>query len=225
MKTIRTALTALVVVAAGLVAVPGVAQAADTELGIDVGNIAWEQFTSTNSDVVYRRQERSGADCNFYTGFWADPINDRYDGQASQYKPCGPVSPGYMYRNGSKTWDDVQWRPRAWCADFAKFAFYWGGAKYTGLNAAAASFRTYGINNGTWHGRGSGYIPRKGDAAVFDWDGNGTMDHVAIVTSYYDTTTDGDYYVVGGNQSNGVTHVLHRNWESSVVGYASPAKK
>ena len=225
MKTIRTALTALVVVAAGLVAVPGVAQAADTQLGIDVGNNAWEQFTSTNSDVVYRREERSGADCNFYTGFWADPINDRYDGLASQYKPCGPVSPGYMYRNGSKTWDDVQWRPRAWCADFAKFAFYWGGAKYTGLNAAAASFRTYGINNGTWHGRGSGYIPRKGDAAVFDWDGNGSMDHVAIVTSYYDTTTDGDYYVVGGNQSNAVTHLLHRNWESSVVGYASPAKK
>ncbi|SCE68321.1 CHAP domain-containing protein [Micromonospora matsumotoense] len=223
MKSIRMALVAVVATAAGLVVGPGVAQAADTQLGIDVGNIAWEQYTSTNSDVAYRLKERSGADCNFYTGFWADPNNDRYDG--SGYGTCGPVSPGYMYRNGSKTWDDVRWRARAWCADFAKFAFYWGGAKYTGLTAAAGSFRTYGINNGTWHGRGSGYVPRKGDAAVYDWDGNGSYDHVAIVTSYYDTTTDGNHYVVGGNQSNAVTHVLHGNWESGVVGYASPAKK
>lgn len=223
MKAIRMALVAVVAVASSLLVVPGTAHAADTQLGIDVGNIAWEQYTSTNADVKYRLKERSSEDCNFYTGFWADPKNDRYDGSGTG--TCGPVSPGYMYRDGKKTWDDVKWRKRAWCADFAKFAFYWGGAKYSGLNAAASSFKSYGINNGTWHGRGSGYVPRKGDAAVYDWDGNGTIDHVAIVTSYYDTSTDGNHYVVGGNQSDGVTHPQYSNWASSIVGYTSPARK
>ncbi|MFG1652085.1 CHAP domain-containing protein [Micromonospora sp. NPDC049275] len=223
MKSFRMAVVAVVAAASSIFVVPGIAHAADTQLGIDVGNIAWEQLKSTNTDVQYRLKERSGTDCNFYTGFWADPNNDRYD--SSGTGTCGPVSPGYMYRNGSKTWDDVRWRARAWCADFAKFAFYWGGAKYTGLTSAASSFRTYGINNGTWHARGSGYVPRKGDAAVYNWDGDADLDHVAIVTSYYDTSTDGNHYVVGGNQSNTVSHVLHSNWEAAVVGYASPVPK
>ncbi|WP_433111319.1 hypothetical protein [Micromonospora sp. CA-246542] len=226
MRRIRMALVTAVALAASTLSVASPAYAAgDTQLGIDVGNIAWEQYTSTNADVQARLSETSTEDCNFYTGFWADPANDRYDGTASTYGKCGKTTNGYMYRDGTKAWGPVAWRKRQWCADFAKFAFYWGGAKYSGLTAAAGSFRTYGINNGTWHGRGSGYVPRKGDAAVYDWDGNGTYDHVAIVTSYYDTSTDGNHYVVGGNQSDGVTHPQYSNWASSIVGYASPAAR
>lgn len=90
---------------------------------------------------------------------------------------------------------------RAGYANFAKFAFYWGGAKY------------------------SGYVPGKGYAGVYDWDRNGAIDHVAIVTSHYDTSTYGKHYVVGGNQYDGVNHPQYANWASSIVGYTSPARK
>jgi hypothetical protein len=40
-----------------------------------------------------------------------------------------------------------------------------------------------------------------------------------------DTSTDGNHYVVGGNQSDGVTHPQYSNWASSIVGYASAAPK
>ncbi|MEU8003578.1 CHAP domain-containing protein [Catellatospora sp. NPDC049111] len=223
MKSIRMMLVTAVAVTAAAFGAATPASAADTALGIDVGNIAWEQWTSTNADVKARLSETSTEDCNFYTGFWADPNNDRFDGTTYAGK-CGKTTNGYMYRDGTKSWGAVNWRARAWCADFAKFAFYWGGAKYTGLTAAASSFKTYGQNNGTWHTSRS-YVPRKGDAAVYDWDGNGTIDHVAIVTSYEDTSTDGNRYVVGGNQSDGVTHVLQNNWGGGVVGYTSPAPK
>ncbi|GAA2364531.1 hypothetical protein Cme02nite_32900 [Catellatospora methionotrophica] len=221
MKSIRMMLVAAVAISAAAFGAATPAQAADTALGIDVGNIAWEQFTSTNADVKARLSE-TGTNCNFYTGFWTDPNNDRRDGTSAS--TCGKTTDGYMYRDGTKSWGAVNWRARAWCADFAKFAFYWGGAKYTGLNALASSFKTYGQTNGTWHTSRS-YVPRKGDAAVYDWESDGVIDHVAIVTSYEDTSTDGNHYVVGGNQSNKVTHVLHGNWESGVVGYTSPAAK
>lgn len=198
------------------------ANAADTTLGVDVGNIAYEQFTSDNAEVQKRLTEH-GANCNFYTGFWADPANDRYDGNATA--TCGFSSKGYEYRNGTKTWVTVNYRARAWCADFAKFAFYWGGAKYTGLNAMAASFKSYGQANGTWHAKGT-YIPKKGDAVVYDWQGDGVIDHVGIVTSPYDTNTDGTFNSVEGNRSDIVKHVMDTsNKAASVVGYASPAPK
>ncbi|MGY0232156.1 CHAP domain-containing protein [Longispora urticae] len=223
-RAVQMGIVVLTAMTVSVFAGAGSAQAADTQLGIDVGNIAYGQFTSDNADVKARLSENpAGSDCNFYTGFWVDPANDRRDGYPST--PCGKVTPGYMYRNGTKTWGNVKWASRAWCADFAKFSFYWGGAKITGLSPAASSFKTYGVNNGTWHGRGSGYVPRKGDAVVYDWTNNGSIDHVAIVTSYQDTSTDGNHYVVGGNQSGGVTHPEYANWNAAIVGYTSPVPK
>ncbi|MEH1100491.1 CHAP domain-containing protein [Micromonospora sp. CPCC 205561] len=211
-----------VAVAAGVVIPATAAQAADTALGIDVGNIAYKQLYTDNADVKLRRYE-TGSNCNFYTGFWADPNNDRHDNTSAS--TCGKSSKGYEYRDGTKSWVTVNWRARAWCADFAKFAFYWGTAKYTGLNALAASFKTYGVNNGTWHPKGS-YVPRKGDAVVYDWEGDGIIDHVGIVTSFHETSVDGTFNSVEGNRSNEVRHVLNTsNRAASVVGFTSPASR
>ena len=60
---------------------------------------------------------------------------------------------------------------------------------------------------------------------MYDWESDGVIDHVAIVTSFYETSTDGNHYVVGGYQSDGVTHPQFANWASSIVGYTSPAPK
>ncbi|MER5703692.1 CHAP domain-containing protein [Micromonospora sp. NPDC002296] len=215
-------MVAVTAAGAGVIIPATAAHAADTNLGIDVGNIAYNQVYSDNAEVLERLSEK-GTNCNFYTGFWADPSNDRYDNNPAS--TCGNSSMGYEYRDGTKSWVTVNWRARAWCADFAKFAFYWGTAKYTGLNALASSFKTYGVNNGTWHSKGS-YIPRKGDAVVYDWEGDGVIDHVGIVTSFYETNTDGTFNSIEGNRSNKVQHFLGTsNKAASVVGFTSPAPK
>lgn len=126
---------AVTVAGAGVVIPATAAHAADSALGIDVGNIAYNQLYSDSADVQERLSEK-GANCNFYTGFWADPNNDRYDNNPTA--TCGNSSKGYEYRDGTKSWVTVNWRARAWRADFAKFAFYCGTAKYT----SASSRRT-----------------------------------------------------------------------------------
>ena len=68
--------------------------------------------------------------------------------------------------------------PEYWCADFARWVWARAGAKDTSqLNAAAGSFYLYGKAHNTLHAH-----PSVGDAVVFDYNGNGYADHVAIVT-------------------------------------------
>jgi hypothetical protein len=90
-----------------------------------------------------------------------------------------------------------------WCADFAAWAWQQGGVSFTygfgsgDIDAAAASFYTWGVNHGTWHHAGSGYTPQPGDAVIYGLNSAGTSaDHVAIVVSY----TPGD---AGPNVVNG----------------------
>lgn len=72
-------------------------------------------------------------------------------------------------------------QPEYWCADFARWVWAAMGVPYASeLNAAAASFYTYGVRHGTLTS-----MPAVGDAVVFDYsDANGVpyADHVAIVS-------------------------------------------
>ncbi|MGW4698689.1 CHAP domain-containing protein, partial [Kitasatospora cineracea] len=82
----------------------------------------------------------------------------------------------------------------AWCADFAKWVWAQDGVNVSGLTAGAGSFAQYGS--------GLHSTPHVGDAAVFNYNGNGYADHVALVAS---VNTDGTVSTIGGNQSNRVT--------------------
>jgi len=82
--------------------------------------------------------------------------------------------------------------PEEWCADFAKWV--WGSTgkiDVDGLSPAAGSFYLYGKNHGTLHD-----TPHPGDAVVFNSNGGGYADHVALVTVVND---DGTIQSVSGN--------------------------
>ncbi len=52
------------------------------------------------------------------------------------------------------------------------------------LNADSASFYVWGVDHGTWHPAGSGYVPRPGDVALYGLDTTSvTAVHVAVVTA------------------------------------------
>ncbi|MFI8509849.1 FG-GAP-like repeat-containing protein [Streptomyces sp. NPDC085460] len=103
----------------------------------------------------------------------------------------------------------------AWCADFAKWVWGQAGVNVTGLTAAAGSFGQY---NG-----GLTQTPHVGDAVVFNYNGAGYADHVALVRSI---NADGTITTIGGNQSGAVTYgtISASGYYNSqkVSGYVSP---
>ena len=84
-----------------------------------------------------------------------------------------------------------------WCADFAAWVWLESGALVTyqfvngDINSSAASFYEWGVQHGTWHPVGSGYVPRPGDVAVYGLD-TATLfaSHVAIVIGYNRASVD-----------------------------------
>jgi hypothetical protein len=82
--------------------------------------------------------------------------------------------------------------PEYWCADFARWVWRTAGVADTGeLNAAAGSFYVYGHNHGTLKD-----TPEVGDAVVFDYQGDGVAEHVAIVTK---VNADGTIETLSGD--------------------------
>ena len=101
--------------------------------------------------------------CNKFSAYWASGTDE-----------CGP---GLLSEE--------------WCADFAAWAWQRAGAyvvyQYINgdLNSSAASFYEWGVNEGTWHPVGSGYVPQPGDVAVYGLAAATLIaQHVAIVTGY-----------------------------------------
>ncbi|MGW7312366.1 CHAP domain-containing protein [Streptomyces sp. NPDC054865] len=100
--------------------------------------------------------------------------------------------------------------PSAWCAEFSRWVWKQAGANTSGLNAAAASFHSYGQKNGTLHTSG----PRIGDAVLWDDDGSvsGEANHVSLVVG---VSSDGSQIqTVGGNESGKVSYKNWFNWRT-----------
>ena len=116
-------------------------------------------------------------------------------------------------------------RPEYWCADFAKWVWLGAGVADTSqLNALAGSFYTYGQEFGTLTA-----IPAVGDAAVFNYDGYGDAEHVAIVTEVGTngtvTTVSGDWNGQPGTEAQFASTssvVLNTPAYGDVVGTSPP---
>jgi hypothetical protein len=160
------------------------------------------------SDIAYgslynaaTNHEQGGTNCNFYSGYWGNSGDDA----------CG-------WQNG------FYFRSNEWCADFARYTWYSAGANVSGLDPWAGSFYRANKSNGHYHPKSSGYIPARGDAVLFDWDGTtaslGTngwdIDHVGIVIE----AVSGWQNSIDGNWGNNVAWVGRNT--SRVVGFVSP---
>ncbi|MFI6478535.1 CHAP domain-containing protein [Nonomuraea sp. NPDC050663] len=136
------------------------------------------------NDSSRNHESPAGSGCNFYTGYFRT------------WKPA----------DGCPSTDGVRWRDSDWCADFVKYVWSKAGVTHAsipeGTDGAitgwASSLKDYGQRYGTWHSRGSGYTPQPGDAVVFDWDGDGDINHVGVVTSATSSTVS----TIEGNSDN-----------------------
>jgi Repeat of unknown function (DUF346)/CHAP domain len=119
---------------------------------------------------------------------------------------CGTNSQGGDAFGSSCTGNGGQ--PEYWCADFAKWVWGVAGANVGGLSAAAGSFYVYGQNHGTLSN-----TPHVGDAVVFDYQGGGYADHVALVTQVNGNnivTVSGDWDGESGSEAHfsATSHVI-----------------
>ncbi len=120
---------------------------------------------------------------------------------------CEQTSTGDQSFGSSCTGNGGQ--PEYWCADFVKWV--WGslGVDVGGLTAAAGSFYTYGQSHGTLSN-----TPHVGDAVVFNSNGAGYADHVAIVTTVND---DGTIETVSGDWNGEEGSEAHFSSTSHVI--------
>ena len=108
----------------------------------------------------------------------------------------------------------------SWCACFVS----WCGDQCGYLDAGILPKFSYcdsGIawfqERGQWQGRD--YIPSPGDIIFFDYDHNGSANHVGIVESCNGSTV----YTIEGNASDAVKQLSYSVGYSGIMGYGVPA--
>lgn len=121
----------------------------------------------------------------------------------------------------------------AWCTTFALWCFNQAGdvlgvklyGKIVPSGGNCNSMISWYKNKGRYHTRESGYTPQNGDLVFFDWSGNGSSQHVGIVTGVSDNTI----HTIEGNCSAQVkarkyntTGSKPYNNVSAIMGYGSP---
>lgn len=104
-----------------------------------------------------------------------------------------------------------------WCAAFAMNLLKDHGV----LNLDGLTNRNYCPTIEKWatgkgiYGKPGKYAPKPGDAVLFDWQRDGTSDHIGIV----EKVENGKVYVIEGNSSNSVKRNVYPLNSSKIDGY------
>ena len=101
----------------------------------------------------------------------------------------------------------------SWCADQCGYIESGLVPKFAGCVDGANWFKS----NGKWQDRT--YEPKAGDIIFFDWEGDGTTDHVGIV----EKCENGTVYTVEGNSGDACKQRQYVVGSSNIYGYGIPA--
>ena len=101
----------------------------------------------------------------------------------------------------------------SWCADQCGYIESGLVPKFAGCVDGANWFNS----NGKWQDRT--YEPKTGDIIFFDWEGDGTTDHVGIV----EKCENGTVYTVEGNSGDACKQRQYTVGSSNIYGYGIPA--
>ena len=101
----------------------------------------------------------------------------------------------------------------SWCADQCGYIESGLVPQFAGCVDGANWFKS----NGKWQNRT--YEPKAGDIIFFDWEGDGTTDHVGIV----EKCENGTVYTVEGNSGDSVRQNSYPVGYYEILGYGVPA--
>lgn len=100
----------------------------------------------------------------------------------------------------------------SWCADQCGYLKAGVMPKYSNVHVGSKWFK----DHNQWQKRS--YTPASGDIIFFDWDGNGSCDHVGIV----EAVDKGYVCTIEGNSSNAVRRRKYKVGQSNIYGYGVP---
>lgn len=107
-----------------------------------------------------------------------------------------------------------------WCACFVSWVAYQNGLidkgiipKFAGVGSGANWF----IARNQWKGRD--YVPKAGDIIFFDWNDNGSGDHVGFV----EKVENNKVYTIEGNSTNTCKRRTYSLTNYTILGYGTPA--
>lgn len=83
------------------------------------------------------------------------------------------------------------------------------------------TIKNWAKDQGIYKANGSGYVPQAGDAILFDWNGDGTAQHIGIVQK----VENGKVYTIEGNSSDSVKKNSYSLSSGSVMGYVACAEQ
>ena len=101
----------------------------------------------------------------------------------------------------------------SWCADQCGYIESGIIPKFSGCVDGVSWFQSQGL----WQGRD--YEPQPGDIIFFDWDGDGSPDHVGLV----EKCENGVVYTVEGNSGDACRQNQYTVGSNSIYGYGTPA--
>lgn len=106
-----------------------------------------------------------------------------------------------------------------WCCAFVVACFVQCGAGdiipgYAACDQMINIFKKWG----NWNQRSAAFSPQKGDVIFYDWNGDGSSDHVGLVVQ----TGFGELSVIEGNKSDSVSYRKIATGASQIIGYGRP---
>ena len=113
---------------------------------------------------------------------------------------------------------DIDCQTTPWCAAFAMNELESHGVLDTSTCPNVnycPSVENWSKEQGTWETQGNGYVPSAGDAVMFDWDGDGTADHIGVV----ERIEDGKVYTIEGNSGDQVARKSYDLDSENISGY------
>lgn len=123
-----------------------------------------------------------------------------------EYNKISPLPNGYKM-----TYRDP------WCACFVSFVLYKCGAKNAPFSASANDMRAKAIHNQQYRRTG----PKVNDIVFYDWNNDGHVDHVGIVSKVDANTIT----TIEGNKNDAVgTRIISKN-SKNISGYATVPQK
>lgn len=141
---------------------------------------------------------------------------------------------GYTGTSSYSKYGDWYGYQGSWCTTFVLWCFNQAGANngvklYSNIVPSGGncnSMISWFKNKDRYYTRSNGYTPKAGDLVFFDWSGNGSSQHVGIVTG----TSGSTVYTIEGNCSGKVKSREYTssgskpyNNISAIMGYAVPA--
>ncbi|MGN8714068.1 CHAP domain-containing protein [Hornefia butyriciproducens] len=123
-------------------------------------------------------------------------------------------------RGGKKFWSRYGFNGRVeWCACFVSWCANQCGYIKAGIvpkSASVAGYVNWYKSHGQWQKRS--YKPSPGDFIIFDWDGNGSVDHIGIVEKCDGKTVS----TIEGNSGDACKRRTYTVGRGPIYGYCVP---